>query len=239
MLALAHDLGLAMRAKADRHVFVFRSTLVPGTVEDVLRPIIEAESGKKDGVDFDVCFQPEFLREGSSIRDYDRPPFTVVGANAPAATARLRELFGHLPCEFHVTSVRSAEMVKYCCNNFHALKITFANETASGWQQMNFATPIAVTANTTYVASYHLNVGFPAVSDQGLAAAVDNGPLHALASGTSGGNGVYAYGASSVFPNQTWNASNYWVDVVFVTTLAPDTTPPTVTGVTPAAGSIS
>jgi GDP-mannose 6-dehydrogenase len=130
MLKLAHELGRAMRGKAGGHVFVFRSTLVPGTVEDVLRPIIEQESGKKDGRDFDVCFQPEFLREGTSIRDYDKPPFTVVGANGAAPVTRLRELFGHLPCEFHATSIRSAEMVKYCCNNFHALKITFANETA-------------------------------------------------------------------------------------------------------------
>jgi GDP-mannose 6-dehydrogenase len=119
-----------MREKAVPHVFVFRSTLVPGTVEDVLRPIVEAESGKQEGVDFHVCFQPEFLREGSAIRDYDKPPFTVVGAKAPAPGNKLRELFGHLPCEFITTSVRSAEMVKYCCNNFHALKITFANETA-------------------------------------------------------------------------------------------------------------
>ena len=76
------------------HVVVFRSTLVPGTVEDVLRPIIEQHSGKKDGVDFHLCFQPEFLREGSSIRDYDKPPFTIVGANhavagrAPAGAVR-------------------------------------------------------------------------------------------------------------------------------------------------------
>lgn len=130
MLRLAHALGAAMREKPATHVFVFRSTLVPGTVEDVLRPIIEDESGKKDGVDFHVCFQPEFLREGTSIRDYDKPPFTVVGANAPQPAARLRELFGHLPCEFLVTSIRAAEMAKYTCNNFHALKITFANETA-------------------------------------------------------------------------------------------------------------
>jgi GDP-mannose 6-dehydrogenase len=130
MVKLAHDLGRAMRVKSDGHVFVFRSTLVPGTVEEVLKPIIERESGKKDGEGFYVCFQPEFLREGTSIRDYDKPPFTVVGAGAEAPVARLRELFGHLPCEFHVTSIRAAEMVKYCCNNFHALKITFANETA-------------------------------------------------------------------------------------------------------------
>jgi len=130
IIKLAHDLGRAMRGKTGDHVFVFRSTLVPGTVEDVLRPIVERESGKRDGDGFQVCFQPEFLREGTSIRDYDRPPFTVIGANAAAPETRLRELFGHLPCEFLVTSIRAAEMVKYCCNNFHALKITFANETA-------------------------------------------------------------------------------------------------------------
>ena len=130
IIKLTHDLGRAMRGKADGHVFVFRSTLVPGTVEEALRPLVERESGKREGEDFHVCFQPEFLREGTSIRDYDRPPFTVVGANSEAPVTRLRELFGHLPCEFLATSIRAAEVVKYCCNNFHALKITFANEIA-------------------------------------------------------------------------------------------------------------
>jgi GDP-mannose 6-dehydrogenase len=129
ILRLASDLGAAMKAKHTGHVFVFRSTLVPGTVEGEIRSRIEAASGRKEGVDFHVCYQPEFLREGSSIRDYDNPPFTIVGANDEAPVALLRELFGHLPCQFHATTVRTAEMVKYCCNNFHALKITFANET--------------------------------------------------------------------------------------------------------------
>jgi GDP-mannose 6-dehydrogenase len=127
---IADELGGAMRQKSAPHVFVFRSTVVPGTVEDVLRPIMERESGKQEGRDFFVCFQPEFLREGSSIRDYDHPPFTVVGANHDAPVEALQNLFGHLPSTLHRTSVRAAEMVKYCCNNFHALKITFANETA-------------------------------------------------------------------------------------------------------------
>ena len=130
VLRLAEALGRALAQKSTPHLVVFRSTLVPGTVEDVLRPVIEAHSGKKDGLDFFLCFQPEFLREGSSIRDYDKPPFTVVGANHAYAGQQLRALFGHLPCKFIETSVRSAEMMKYCCNNFHALKITFANETA-------------------------------------------------------------------------------------------------------------
>jgi GDP-mannose 6-dehydrogenase len=130
ILNLAELMGAALARKTKPHVVVFRSTLVPGTVEDVLRPIIEKRSGKKDGVDFYLCFQPEFLREGSSIRDYDKPPFTIIGANHAYAGDRLKELFGHLPCKFIETSVRSAEMMKYTCNNFHALKITFANETA-------------------------------------------------------------------------------------------------------------
>ncbi len=130
ILRLAEEIGRAIGEKREPHVVVFRSTLVPGTVEEVLRPIIEAQSGKKDGEGFFLCFQPEFLREGSSIRDYDKPPFTVVGANHAHPVERLRALFGHLPCKFIETTVRSAEMMKYCCNNFHALKITFANETA-------------------------------------------------------------------------------------------------------------
>jgi GDP-mannose 6-dehydrogenase len=130
MVRLAESIGQALREKATSHIVVFRSTLVPGTVEDVLRPLLESRSGKRDGVQFHTCFQPEFLREGTSIRDYDHPPFTIVGASTQAPRDALRKLFGHLPCEFHETSIRAAETVKYCCNNFHALKITFANESA-------------------------------------------------------------------------------------------------------------
>jgi hypothetical protein len=93
--------------------------------------------------------------------------------------------------------------------------LTFINETAAGWQQANFANPVAITANTTYVASYHTNVGNYAVTEPYFTTAVDRAPLHALASGAGGGNGIYRYG-SSAFPNQTYNASNYWIDVVFV-----------------------
>jgi GDP-mannose 6-dehydrogenase len=127
---IAQQLGAALRDGPDGHVVVFRSTVVPGTVEEMLRPALERESGKKAGIGFHLCFQPEFLREGSAIRDYDHPPFTIVGTQSDAGAATLRELFAHLPCQFVTTSIRAAETVKYCCNNFHALKITFANETA-------------------------------------------------------------------------------------------------------------
>ena len=93
---------------------------------------------------------------------------------------------------------------------------TFANETASGWQQVTLATPVPVTANTTYVASYYAPVGRYSVDDNFFAASgVDNPPLHALANGVDGGNGVYRYGAGGGFPTSTFAASNYWVDVVY------------------------
>jgi hypothetical protein len=93
---------------------------------------------------------------------------------------------------------------------------TFTGETASGWQQVNFATPVAISANTVYVASYHTNVGHYGFDEYYFATAgVDNPPLHALADGVSGGNGVYRYGSNSIFPNQSWHASHAWVDVVF------------------------
>jgi GDP-mannose 6-dehydrogenase len=125
---LAEQIGTALKSKASHHVVVIRSTVEPGTVEDAIRPIIERESGKQAGKDFSLCFQPEFLREGSSIKDYDKPPFTVIGADDDKAVDALRSLFGHLPCEFVSTSIRTAEMLKYACNNFHAVKVTFANE---------------------------------------------------------------------------------------------------------------
>src|SRR5207248_7921362 len=102
---------------------------------------------------------------------------------------------------------------------------TFAGETASGWQQVSFSSPVAITASTVYIASYHCTVGHYA-DDNGYFASAgqDNPPLHALANGVSGPNGVYAYGAASTFPNQTFNTANYWVDVTFRTTPAPTLT---------------
>jgi hypothetical protein len=107
---------------------------------------------------------------------------------------------------------------------------TFTSESASGWQELDFSSPVAVTAGTTYVASYHTTGGHYAYTPQGLASAVTNGPLTALA-----GGGVYAYGPAGTFPLSSYNASNYWVDVVY--SPVSGSTPPTVTGVTPAAGS--
>ena len=92
---------------------------------------------------------------------------------------------------------------------------TFAGETATGWQQVTFATPVAITAGTVYVASYYAPAGHYAADGGAFASGVDNPPLHALRDGVSGGDGVYAYGTSTSFPSNTFNSTNYWVDVVF------------------------
>ena len=128
VIRVAESIGKALRTKSAFHAIVLRSTVPPGTLDEKVRPVLEACSGKRSGADFGLCFQPEFLREGTSIRDYDNPPFTVVGSDSDRATGMLRGLFGHLPCEFIATDVRTAEALKMACNAFHALKITFANE---------------------------------------------------------------------------------------------------------------
>ena len=92
---------------------------------------------------------------------------------------------------------------------------TFTGESASSWQLVTFAAPVHVTAGTTYVASYHMNTGHYAYTYNGLANGVDHGVLHALASATSGGNGVFAYTSTSGFPLGSSQATNYWVDITF------------------------
>ena len=128
VLRVAEQIGVGLRDHAGFHVVVVRSTVRLGTVDGQLREILERTSGRRCDVDFALCFQPEFLREGSSIRDYDNPPFTVIGTRSERAERMLREVFEHLPCEFIVTEPSTAEALKYACNAFHAVKITFANE---------------------------------------------------------------------------------------------------------------
>lgn len=125
---VCEQIGEALANKSDKHVVVIRSTIQPGTMERVVRPILEKASGKSSTKDFGLCFQPEFLREGSSIKDYDNPPYTVVGCDADWAVESVKRLFDELPGEFVSTDIGTAEILKYACNAFHALKVTFANE---------------------------------------------------------------------------------------------------------------
>jgi GDP-mannose 6-dehydrogenase len=131
------QIGSALRDKQAHHTVVLRSTVQPGTVENLVRKKLEENSGKSSRKDFALCFQPEFLREGTSIKDYDNPPMTIVGADDEHGAERLKKVFGHLPCEFITTSIGVAELMKYACNAFHAVKITFANEIGRLAQSVN------------------------------------------------------------------------------------------------------
>lgn len=124
----AREIGTALRDSTSPHVLVLRSTVPPGTTERVVIPELARASGRKIGKALGVCFQPEFLREGSSVEDFFDPPRTVIGTDAPRAARLLAQLWKPLRAPFFVTSYRTAELVKYLDNAFHALKIGFANE---------------------------------------------------------------------------------------------------------------
>ncbi|HET7602590.1 MAG TPA: UDP-glucose/GDP-mannose dehydrogenase family protein [Gemmatimonadales bacterium] len=125
---VSEQIGAALRNKQGRHVVVIRSTVLPGTIHDVVVPALERTSGKKAGTDFGVCGNPEFLREGTSIRDFYDPPFTLVGADDPETGRVVAGLYHGIDAPVHIIPVRTAEMVKYSCNCFHGLKVAFANE---------------------------------------------------------------------------------------------------------------
>jgi GDP-mannose 6-dehydrogenase len=122
------EIGAGLEGRRGRHTVVIRSTMLPGTVESLVAPTLEAHSGLRAGRDFGVCINPEFLREGTALKDFYAPPFTLVGADDEEQAAPLRRLYEQLDAPLFVTAVKAAEMVKYACNCFHALKVSFANE---------------------------------------------------------------------------------------------------------------
>ena len=122
------QIGEALESKRRYHIIVLRSTMLPGTIETTVVPALEVYSGKRAGRDFGVAINPEFLREGSSIHDFANPPFTLIGADDEDAAGPLRRLYARTNAPIISIGVKEAEMVKYACNCFHALKVTFANE---------------------------------------------------------------------------------------------------------------
>src|SRR5262249_13216306 len=121
-------IGAALGAKQGYHVVAIRSTALPGTAAGVIIPALEAHSGKRAGRDFGVAVNPEFLREGSSINDFNNPPFTLIGADDDDAAPPLAQFSGRMKAPLVPVGIKGAEMVKYACNAFPALKVTFANE---------------------------------------------------------------------------------------------------------------
>lgn len=125
---VAREIGEALITKRDYHIVVIRSTILPGTAEEVVLPVLEDASGKRVNEHFGLAVNPEFLREGTAISDFYAPPFTVVGALRPEDAETVAALYESVKAQLFLVSIRTAETIKYACNAFHALKITFANE---------------------------------------------------------------------------------------------------------------
>jgi len=125
---VSREIGAALREKNAPHTVVLRSTVLPGTTESVMIPILESASGKKAGVNFNVIYNPEFMREGSAVADFLQPPYTILGSRSPQDVTLVRELYRDIPGTRYETTIAVAEMVKYVSNLFHAVKVGFANE---------------------------------------------------------------------------------------------------------------
>jgi GDP-mannose 6-dehydrogenase len=125
---VAEQIGEALKDKESYHVVVVRSTVLPGTTHEVVIPALERTSGKKYGTGFGVTVNPEFLREGTAIHDFRHPPLTLVGHNYQSDAAPTKALYATVEAPLETTTIRTAEMMKYASNTWHALKVTFANE---------------------------------------------------------------------------------------------------------------
>ena len=158
------QIGVALSSIDRYHVVVIRSTLLPGSIERHVIPTLEVYSGKRAGKDFGVAINPEFLREGTSVYDFDNPPFTLIGADDEEVSSLLGHLYARLNAPLFTLRIKEAEMVKYACNCFHALKVAFANEIG------NICKPLAVDShrvmevfcqdNKLNLSPYYLKPGF-------------------------------------------------------------------------------
>ncbi len=128
---VVRTIGEAVARKAGHHTVVLRSTVPPGTTQQRIQPILEAGAGRRVGDRLSLVFNPEFLREGSSVRDFRQPPQTVIGSVDEAGYAVMEAMYAGVPGPVVRTDCRTAESVKYLCNVFHALKIVFTNEAGS------------------------------------------------------------------------------------------------------------
>jgi len=161
---VAREIGTALKQKKSEHTFVLRSTVLPGTTELIVLPILEQASGRRAGIDFTVAYNPEFMREGSAVADFLQPPYTILGAQDGAHLASLRELYGQTHGRLFDTSIGVAEMVKYLSNAFHAVKVTFANEVGTLCKHLNVdaqaVTEIFTSDTRLNISRAYLSPGF-------------------------------------------------------------------------------
>ncbi|HMF92363.1 MAG TPA: nucleotide sugar dehydrogenase, partial [Candidatus Angelobacter sp.] len=161
---VCEEIGGALCSKRGFHWIVVRSTVLPGTARSTVIPRIEAYSRKRAGVDFAVCVNPEFTREGSAVADFLNPAMIVLGANDPAHLLPLREIYEGNSAQVFATSLNVAEMVKYASNAFHALKVTFANEVGTLCQELDVderdVMKIFLSDNKLNISAAYLTPGF-------------------------------------------------------------------------------
>ena len=161
---VSREIGTALKQKRSFHTVVLRSTVLPGTTESLMIPAIEQTSGKKCGVDFAVCYNPEFMREGSAVADFLQPPYTIFGSQNPEHLAPLRELYKDVTGTVFETSIRVAEMVKYVSNLYHAVKVGFANEVGTLCKHLGVesdqVTKIFMSDTKLNISSAYLAPGF-------------------------------------------------------------------------------
>jgi len=161
---VSEQVGAALKDKPGYHVVVVRSTVLPGTTHGVVIPALERESGKKYGDGFGVSVNPEFLREGTALKDFRKPPLTLVGHNHAADASGTIALYQSIDAPLISTSIRVAEMMKYTSNTWHALKVVFANEIGNLCKKMNVDShevmDIFCRDEKLNLSSYYLKPGF-------------------------------------------------------------------------------
>jgi GDP-mannose 6-dehydrogenase len=162
--AVCDQIGDALRDRDGFHGVVIRSTLLPGSVGDELVPRLERQSGRAAGESFAVAINPEFLREGTAIHDYRHPPFTLIGSDDDRLSRLLRQVYCSLTAPLIELSVREAEMVKYACNCFHAVKVGFANEIGNLCKALGIDSHAVMDAfcrdDKLNLSAYYLRPGF-------------------------------------------------------------------------------
>lgn len=161
---VAGEIGKVLKTKDNYHVVVVRSTVLPGSTHGIVIPALERESGKKYGEGFGVSMNPEFLREGTAIKDFRNPPMTLVGHNHAADAVGTKSLYDALDAPVIGTSIQTAEMIKYTSNTWHALKVCFANEIGNLCKQLNVDShdvmDIFCKDDQLNLSSYYLKPGF-------------------------------------------------------------------------------
>jgi GDP-mannose 6-dehydrogenase len=161
---VCQEIGEILKKKEKFHLVVLRSTVLPGTAETIVVPALERTSEKRLGQGFGVCVNPEFMREGTAVADFLEPAITIIGSSDAEHSRRLRDVYSWVPGQVFETSFRSAEMVKYVCNTWHALKVAFANEVGTLAKQMGVDAESVIeifTADTKLnISASYLKPGF-------------------------------------------------------------------------------